>query len=170
MSVRPPEASPSSDRVVDAPATPSGWSAILKPVFIPASAIIFGLLIAVVVFARSAGDALAQWTADLNTAITDGVGWWYVIVVNLFLVFAIYCAVSRVGRIRLGRDGERPEFGVVDLDQAVTFDDIGVVDQLAGIADRPGRHADLLEVDEVLGQRPAPDEVADDARIEGRHG
>ena len=113
MSVRPPEASPSSDRVVDAPATPSGWSAILKPVFIPASAIIFGLLIAVVVFARSAGDALAQWTADLNTAITDGVGWWYVIVVNLFLVFAIYCAVSRVGRIRLGRDGERPEFGAV---------------------------------------------------------
>ncbi|WP_269087278.1 BCCT family transporter [Serinicoccus sp. CNJ-927] len=101
----------------ESPAEPTspggGWSAILKPVFIPASVVIFGLIIATIVFARSAGDALESATTSLNTAITDGVGWWYVIAVNLFLGFVIYCAVSRVGRIRLGRDHERPEFGVV---------------------------------------------------------
>ena len=103
----PPESPPE-------PTSPGGgWSAILKPVFIPASVVIFGLIIATIVFARSAGDALESATTSLNTAITDGVGWWYVIAVNLFLGFVIYCAVSRVGRIRLGRDHERPEFGVV---------------------------------------------------------
>ncbi|GAA1140055.1 BCCT family transporter [Ornithinicoccus hortensis] len=50
---------------------------------------------------------------QLNGWITDGVGWWYVVAVNIFLFFALYCAVSRVGRIRLGRDDERPEFGLV---------------------------------------------------------
>jgi choline/glycine/proline betaine transport protein len=82
---------------------------ILKPVFIPASIIIFGVITLVLVFAEQAEDL----AGDLNSAVTSGVGWWYVIAVNIFLVFVLYCALSRIGRIRLGRDDERPEFGVV---------------------------------------------------------
>lgn len=88
-------------------------SLIFKPVFIPASIAIFGLIAATIVFSRAAGDALEDATTRLNDAITNGVGWWYVIAVNIFLVFALYCAFSRVGLIRLGRDGESPEFGAV---------------------------------------------------------
>ncbi|HRO31623.1 BCCT family transporter [Citricoccus sp.] len=86
---------------------------ILKPVFIPAAVIIIGLVVASIVFANVAGDALTEATTELNEAITSGVGWWYVIAVNAFLVFVLYCAISKVGRIRLGRDDERPEFGLL---------------------------------------------------------
>ncbi len=86
---------------------------MLKPVFIPASVAIIGLIIATIVFSRTAGEALDEGVTQLNGWITDGVGWWYVVAVNIFLFFALYCAVSRVGRIRLVRDDERPEFGLV---------------------------------------------------------
>ncbi|QFG68342.1 BCCT family transporter [Ornithinimicrobium pratense] len=92
---------------------PTGWSAISRPVFFPASAVILGLLVLTIVLSWAAGDELDQATAQVNSVITDGVGWWYVIAVNIFLIFTIYCAVSRIGLIRLGRDDEEPEFGVL---------------------------------------------------------
>lgn len=109
MSSAPPSESPA------APARkPAGiTSTMLKPVFIPASIAIFALLGATVIFSRVAGDALDGATSTLNRYVTDGVGWWYVIVVNIFLVFSLYCAFSRVGKIKLGRDDEKPEFGVI---------------------------------------------------------
>lgn len=88
---------------------PDGGSPILKPVFIPAAAVIIGLIALVIVFRDRAEDL----TSTLNSAISDGVGWWYVIAVNIFVIFALYCAFSKVGRIRLGRDDERPEFSVI---------------------------------------------------------
>ncbi|WP_018156478.1 BCCT family transporter [Demetria terragena] len=81
---------------------------IFKPVFIPASVAILGLITIVVIFRDQAEDA----TGTLNQWVTDGVGWWYVIAVNIFLIFCFYCAFSRIGRIRLGRDDEQPEFGI----------------------------------------------------------
>ncbi|GAA3705306.1 BCCT family transporter [Zhihengliuella alba] len=89
-----------------------GRARILKPVFIPASIIIFALLAFTVIFSRSAGDQIEEATTALNAAISDGVGWWYVLVVNVFLIFAVYFAASKIGRIRLGRDDEQPEFGI----------------------------------------------------------
>ena len=44
---------------------------------------------------------LEEATLRLNQVITDGVGWWYVIAVNIFLGFSLYCAFSRIGLIRL---------------------------------------------------------------------
>lgn len=99
--------SPEAGAAEDAP--PEGGSVILKPVFLPAAAVIIGLIAVVIIFRDRAEDL----TSTLNTAISDGVGWWYVIAVNVFLVFALYCAFSKVGRIRLGRDDERPEFSVL---------------------------------------------------------
>lgn len=98
------------ERPTTDPGTPlASRFGILKPVFIPASIIIFGVITVVLLFAEQAEDL----AGDLNSIVTDGVGWWYVIAVNIFLVFVLYCALSRIGRIRLGRDDERPEFGVV---------------------------------------------------------
>ena len=37
--------------------------------------------------------------------------WFYMIVTSLFLGFCIWLAFSRYGKIRLGKDDERPEFG-----------------------------------------------------------
>ena len=102
------DAQPPQTPVAPAEGEPTAGSVILKPVFIPAAAVIVGLIGLVLVFRRQAEDL----TAVLNAAITDGVGWWYVIAVNFFLVFVLFCAFTRIGRIRLGRDDERPEFSV----------------------------------------------------------
>ncbi|MBY6414250.1 BCCT family transporter [Rhodococcus sp. BP-252] len=90
-------------------AVSEAWNGLRKPVFIPASVIIFVMIAFTIVFAGTAEGAFES----LNKAITDGVGWWYILAATGFVVFAVYCGVSRVGNIRLGRDDEKPEFGVL---------------------------------------------------------
>ncbi len=82
------------------------WRSLKAPVFIPASAVIIGLIVFAVIYSGTAKNAFSQ----LNNAITSGVGWWYILVTTGFVLFALWCGLSRVGRIRLGRDIERPEF------------------------------------------------------------
>jgi choline/glycine/proline betaine transport protein len=85
------------------------WGGLLKPVFVPASIIIFVMIAFSVVYASTAADSFEK----LNEAITAGVGWWYILAATGFVLFALYCGLSRVGNIRLGRDDEKPEFGVL---------------------------------------------------------
>ncbi|MFC8179737.1 MULTISPECIES: BCCT family transporter [Nocardiaceae] len=90
-------------------AVKEAWDGLRKPVFIPASIVIFVMIAFAVIYSSTAADAFST----LNSAITDGVGWWYILATTGFVVFAVYCGVSRVGNIRLGRDDEKPEFGVL---------------------------------------------------------
>ncbi len=43
--------------------------------------------------------------------ITHYLGWYYILIVFLFLIFVVWLYLSPYGRIRLGKDHERPEFG-----------------------------------------------------------
>lgn len=83
------------------------FRSLTAPVFIPASVIIIGLIVFAAAYAGAAQEAFSS----LNTAITATVGWWYILITTGFVVFAVYCALSRIGSIRLGRDNEKPEFG-----------------------------------------------------------
>ncbi|MBY6364549.1 BCCT family transporter [Rhodococcoides corynebacterioides] len=87
----------------------TAWRGLRKPVFVPATLLIVLMIGFSVLFAKTAEDAFER----LNSAITDGVGWWYILVATVFVAFAFYCGVSRIGNIRLGRDDETPEFGVL---------------------------------------------------------
>jgi choline/glycine/proline betaine transport protein len=87
----------------------AAWAGLRKPVFVPASLIIVALLVFAVVYGGTAEDAFTE----LNSRIADAVGWWYILATTGFVGFAIFCAVTRIGNIKLGRDGEEPEFGVV---------------------------------------------------------
>lgn len=84
----------------------SALRSIHKPVFVPASLLIIGLIVFSVIYSATAENAFVH----LNSAITSTVGWWYVLITTGFVLFALYCGLSRVGTIRLGRDIERPEF------------------------------------------------------------
>ncbi|BBZ03191.1 putative transporter [Mycolicibacterium chitae] len=75
-------------------------------VFVPASLVIFGLIGFAVIYSSTAADAFGT----LNAAVSDGIGWWYVLATTGFVGFAVYCGLSRVGTLRLGADHERPEF------------------------------------------------------------
>ena len=90
-------------------AVKTAWRELRKPVFIPASIVIFALIAFAVIYAGTAADAFET----LNNVISDGVGWWYILSATGFVIFALYCGISRIGNIRLGRDDEQPEFGML---------------------------------------------------------
>jgi choline/glycine/proline betaine transport protein len=80
----------------------------LEPrVFVPSSIIIIGMIVFAAVYAGAAEDVFSR----LNVLLTKGVGWWYILAATIFLLFAAYCGLSRIGTIKLGRDNESPEFG-----------------------------------------------------------
>ncbi len=84
------------------------WRGISKPVFIPASIIIF-LLIG---FAAFAAQDSQRIFGNVNSFITETIGWWYILVVTMFVVFAFYVALTKIGNIRLGADDDVPEFSL----------------------------------------------------------
>ncbi len=55
-----------------------------------------------------------NFTGALQTIvgwITDGLGWLYMLITTFFLLFIVYLALSRYGKIKLGQPDDKPEFG-----------------------------------------------------------
>ena len=75
-------------------------------VFYPAAAIVVGFVLAAVVFPASMNSALQA----ANEYIVNTVGWYYVLLSFLFVVFSIWLAISRYGDIKLGKDDDAPDF------------------------------------------------------------
>ncbi|WP_347754245.1 BCCT family transporter [Agrococcus sp. ProA11] len=88
---------------------PTVWRQVRRPVFLPAVLIILALVVFAVVYSGTDGNAFVV----LKDAITQGVGWWYVLAATGFVAFSLYCGISRIGNIRLGRDDEEPEFSTI---------------------------------------------------------
>ena len=80
--------------------------AVHRGVFLPAAVLIL-TLVAFGAFAPARLEAAAK-TAQL--AIADNLGWFYLVAMNVFLVFAVYLVFSRFGHIRLGGEHARVEF------------------------------------------------------------
>ena len=55
-------------------------------------------------------DGLASVANSLKGEVIDNLGWLFVTATSFFVVFVIWLAISRYGRVPLGHDGERPEF------------------------------------------------------------
>jgi glycine betaine transporter len=81
-------------------------SRIDKPVFWTAAL----LSVAFVAWGAVSPKSLADATNAVLGWIIDGFGWSFVVSTVLFLIFSLYLAFSRFGRIKLGRDDEQPEF------------------------------------------------------------
>lgn len=63
-----------------------------------------------VVFGVSAPKTLESVTGAIQGFITDSFGWYYLIVVSLFVLVCLYLLVSPIGRIKLGKQEDKPEF------------------------------------------------------------
>lgn len=100
---------------------------------------------------------MAEAASSLNHAVADGVGWWYVIAVNIFLFFALYCAFSRVGNIRLGRDGEKAEFGIIPWFLMLFSAGMGIGLVFFGVAE-PLSH--YVNPPDAFGNAPSSDAAA----------
>jgi choline/carnitine/betaine transport len=76
-------------------------------------AIAAGLSVAFVLVGVLFKDDLARVVGDALAWILANLGWVFVLSTAAFLCFVIFLAVSPYGRIRLGRDDDRPEFRTV---------------------------------------------------------
>ncbi|WP_369958963.1 BCCT family transporter [Pseudomonas benzenivorans] len=69
------------------------------------SMIVFFMLYAILL-----GKTASEQFLGLKTWIESTLGWYYVLMMFLAFVVCMYITCSRVGKIRLGRDDDRPEF------------------------------------------------------------
>ncbi|MGJ0119368.1 BCCT family transporter [Williamsia sp. MIQD14] len=79
--------------------------------------VVFGVTAALVVAFLEWGivdkTSLKDVTRTILDWITDNLGWMFILSATGFVLFAIFLAVSKYGKIPLGRDGEKPEFRTV---------------------------------------------------------
>ncbi|MDV3205809.1 MAG: BCCT family transporter [Rhodococcus ruber] len=127
------------------------WRGLLKPVFVPASLVILGMIVFAVVYAGSAEGAVDA----LNRAITDGVGWWYILIATGFVIFALYCGLSRVGNIKLGRDDEQPEFGMLSWFAMLFSAGMGIGLVFYGVAEPLSHYVDPPQAGRIPGSTDA---------------
>ncbi|WP_281280066.1 glycine betaine uptake BCCT transporter [Alteribacter natronophilus] len=55
-------------------------------------------------------DQLASWMNGAQGFTLESFGWYYQIVATFFLVFAVFMIFSRYGKIKLGKEGDKPEY------------------------------------------------------------
>jgi len=81
--------------------------AINPPVFFISGA----LLLALIAFGAFATESAARVLPAMLEFVSTNFGWLYVGAVTFFVGFSLWLGLGRYGRIRLGGDEERPEFG-----------------------------------------------------------
>ncbi|MBP6685326.1 MAG: BCCT family transporter [Leucobacter sp.] len=86
-----------------------GRGMISPRVFWPALIIILAL----VGYAVALPDAAEQTFSSVQGWIVEHLGWYYMLVVAVFIGVAAFIGFSRLGRIRLGQDDDTPEFGLM---------------------------------------------------------
>ena len=72
-----------------------------------------GLVGAFLLFGAAVPGLLADGSKLVHRFILDTFGWFYLVSVTGILICAIYLIFSRFGHIRLGLDGDRPEYNLV---------------------------------------------------------
>jgi glycine betaine transporter len=85
-----------------------GWR-IDPQVFIVAAGVSVAFVLGGVLFQ----DELATAFDDILGWLLDNFGWVFVLSTAGFLIFVVFLAVTRYGKIRLGRDDDRPEFKTI---------------------------------------------------------
>ncbi|MFE9679871.1 BCCT family transporter [Streptomyces sp. NPDC002701] len=71
------------------------------------------LTVAFVIWGAVATDSLESASTKMLNGLIHNGGWAFMLAASCFVVFALWLAVSRYGRIHLGAEGEEPEFRTV---------------------------------------------------------
>jgi glycine betaine transporter len=72
-----------------------------------------GILLLMVLFGVFVPDKLESVTANIQAFITDSFGWYYLILVSAIVIVCLYFLISPLGKIRLGKQDDRPEFSTL---------------------------------------------------------
>ncbi|NEK59471.1 BCCT family transporter [Geodermatophilus sabuli] len=76
-------------------------------------AIAAAMALGFVVWGFASPTGLGTASGSVLGWVTGNLGWLFVLLASAFVVFVIWLAASKYGRIPLGRDGERPEFRTI---------------------------------------------------------
>jgi len=76
------------------------------PVFFTSSIFIIVSIALTLIFKKEA----ETFFADLQTSVAENADWFFILAINLFLVFLVYLAVGKFGKMRIGGQNAKPEF------------------------------------------------------------
>ncbi|PXY32743.1 choline transporter [Prauserella muralis] len=94
---------------MEPPASRQPWHKTISPrVFWPSAVIIVGFVLVTVLFPTAVGDAISA----VQDAVIGTFSWYYMLIVSMFVLFALWIGLSHFGDIKLGPDEEGPEFGL----------------------------------------------------------
>ena len=96
--------------MTDTTARTTGWRRRIDPV-------VFGVTglfaVAFVVWGIVSTPSLQSASSSAQSWVTTNTGWFFVLASSFFVLFVLFLAASKYGRIPLGDDGEGPEFSTV---------------------------------------------------------
>lgn len=75
--------------------------------------IVIAITAAAVLWGVFSPDSLQNVSQSAQAFITDSFGWYYLLVVSLFVGFCLFLIFSPIGKIKLGKPDEKPEFGLL---------------------------------------------------------
>jgi choline/glycine/proline betaine transport protein len=105
--------SPPTTRSVEVEAGPdeadtAQSGSVNRVVFTASAALIIGLAVWAIASPDTAGSVIGAVVA----AISEWFGWWYFLLATVVIVFVVGVGVSRFGKIKLGPEESKPQFGV----------------------------------------------------------
>jgi len=77
------------------------------PVFIISAMLVVVFVVGTLIFLESAGSAFS----DMRVWITTKFDWMFMISMNIFVLFSLFIASSKLGRVRLGGADAKPRYG-----------------------------------------------------------
>jgi choline/glycine/proline betaine transport protein len=79
------------------------------PVFFTSASLILLSIVLTILYRDSASELFSV----IQTQVSTKTGWFFILSVNIFLVFVVYLALSKFVRVRLGGDEAKPEFSTL---------------------------------------------------------
>lgn len=128
-----------------------GWQSLSPRVFWPALVLVLAVVTVAVVVPAGTDTVFGE----IQTWIVKELGWYYVLLVAGFVLFAIVVGMSKLGTITLGRDGEKPEYSTMSwfsmlfaAGMGIGLVFYGVAEPLsyATVASKPGWSSDQAEM------------------------
>ncbi|ELH4422283.1 BCCT family transporter [Staphylococcus pseudintermedius] len=89
--------------------TPEPNGKKFSPVFLVSAIIVFAIVLIGVFIPIQFGE----FTNTIKLWITDKLGWYYLILTTIIVFFCIFLIFSPIGKLKLGRPNDKPEFNTV---------------------------------------------------------
>ncbi|MEV0057661.1 BCCT family transporter [Saccharopolyspora shandongensis] len=121
--------------------------------------VVFGvtaaIMFVVVLWGAVGADSLSTASKTALDWLLTNTGWGFVLAATGFVIFALYLAFSKYGRIPLGKDGEQPEFRTISWIAMMFSAGMGIGLMFFGVSEPLGHF-----VDPPPGTSPAESEEA----------